>query len=78
MLPGVVLLAEVLEAVCSDGVLARAVGATPRIASAKFLAPVGPGSDLVVELRQSAARLRFEVKQQDRLIACGEFDADPS
>lgn len=76
MLPGVVLLAEVLEVVCGDPRLARLVGATPHIATAKFLSPVGPGSHLVLEVAVAGRRLRFEVRHGDRLVACGAFEAD--
>jgi 3-hydroxyacyl-[acyl-carrier-protein] dehydratase len=74
LLPGVSLLAEVLEAVLADPTLAASVGATPRIASAKFLAPVRPGAQLVVRLQHTGPALRFEVREGERLAAAGQFE----
>ena len=50
LLPGVSLLAEVLEAALDEPTLAALIGAAPRIASAKFLAPVRPGARLTLQL----------------------------
>ena len=74
LLPGVVLLAEVLEAALAEPALAAAIGRTPRIASAKFLAPVAPGTELTLQLRSSAGRLHFEVWRADKLAAVGQFE----
>ena len=54
LLPGVSLLAEVLEAVLDEPALAAIVGAAPRIAAAKFLAPVRPGARLTIALDEPA------------------------
>jgi len=75
LLPGVVLLAEVLEAALAEPALAAAIGRTPRIASAKFHAPVTPGSELELRLHTADARVRFEVWRADTLAASGQFDA---
>ncbi len=78
LLPGVSLLAEVLEAVLAEPALAARLGAQPRIASAKFLAPVRPGAALVLRLDTAGRGLRFAVhdtSQGDRLAASGQFDA---
>lgn len=78
LLPGVSLLAEVLEAVLADPALAARVGTAPRIANAKFLAPVRPGADLNLVLDASGRSLRFDVRDQgadNRLAASGQFDA---
>jgi 3-hydroxymyristoyl/3-hydroxydecanoyl-(acyl carrier protein) dehydratase len=59
LLPGVVLLAEVLEVLLREA--PAAVGARPRVSAVKFLAPVRPGA--MLEVRWTAAgepRLRFE------------------
>lgn len=77
LLPGVSLLAEVLEAVLDDPALAAIVGSAPRIASAKFLAPVRPGARLTVQLDVAPRGVRFEVKEGDRLAASGQFEAAP-
>ena len=60
LLPGVVLLGEVLELLLRQA--PAALGTQPRISAVKFLAPVRPGASL--EIRWSAPgepRLRFEV-----------------
>ena len=74
LLPGVSLLAEVLEAVLDEPALAALVGMSPRLASAKFLAPVLPGADLVVQLEPGPRGLRFEVREGDRVAASGQFE----
>ena len=73
MLPGVALLAEVLEAARSRPALAAAVGATPAIAVAKFLAPVLPGARLEIALWSSGGALAFEVRDAGRVAASGQF-----
>ena len=75
LLPGVSLLAEVLEAVLDEPVLAALVGAAPRIGAAKFLAPVRPGAQLTIRLDASTRGLRFEVREGDRIAASGQFEA---
>jgi len=78
LLPGVSLLAEVLEAVLADPALATRVGLQPRIAQAKFLAPVRPGAQLSLRLDATGRGLRFEVRDAsagDRLAASGQFEA---
>ena len=60
LLPGVVLLAEVLELLLREA--PAALGPRPCVSAVKFLAPVRPGAGL--EIRWSAPgaeRLRFEV-----------------
>ena len=78
LLPGVSLLAEVLEAVLADPALAARVGPSPRIANAKFLAPVRPGAQLRIVLDAAGRGLRFEVRDVgagERLAASGQFEA---
>jgi 3-hydroxyacyl-[acyl-carrier-protein] dehydratase len=77
LLPGVSLLAEVLEAVLADPLLAAAVGTAPRIASAKFLAPVRPGAQLVLHLQHTGRALRFELREGERIAAVGQFETAP-
>jgi 3-hydroxyacyl-[acyl-carrier-protein] dehydratase len=74
LLPGVSLLAEVLEAVMRDPSLAAQVGATPRLGAAKFLSPVRPGSTLEVNFAAATTALRFEVKAGERVVASGHFE----
>lgn len=74
LLPGVALLAEVLEALLDRPELAALVGPAPRIAAAKFLAPIRPGARLVMRLEASARAVAFEVREGDRLCASGQFE----
>lgn len=74
LLPGVVLLAWVLEAVLAQPHLAQRLGSAPKLASAKFLAPVLPGDVLRVTVLDESAGLRFEVHSRDRLACTGRWD----
>ena len=68
ILPGVVLLAEVMAEV------ARTTGEPPGrwgIASAKFLSPVTPGTLLTLVRTGTEREVRFEVRAGDRLVAAG-------
>ena len=73
LLPGVVLLAEVMEAALAVPELASQLGSAPRIAAAKFLAPVLPGDLLTITLTNDATRLRFEVSRGNTVAASGQF-----
>jgi 3-hydroxymyristoyl/3-hydroxydecanoyl-(acyl carrier protein) dehydratase len=73
LLPGALLLATVLEAVLDEPALARRLGPSPTLAAAKFLAPVGPGSELTIGLREEAGGLHFEVSSGARTVARGQF-----
>ena len=74
VLPGVVLLGEVLETALSDAALARALGPTPTLGTAKFLAPVSPGEALELRIVETDAVVRFEVWLGARLAASGHFE----
>ena len=74
LLPGVSLLAEVLEALLDVPALAALIGPAPRIAAVKFLAPVRPGAQLTIELTAGPRALRFEVRDAERLAASGQFE----
>jgi hypothetical protein len=79
--PGVLLLSEALEAALAHADCAAHIGAQPRLAVVKFLAPVEPGPDgaqLAVGFESRGPRLRFEVRdiaQGNRLAASGEWVA---
>ena len=73
ILPGVSLLAEVLEVVRGDAALLALVGEEPRLAVVKFIAPVLPGAALVVALTRGRAGLDFEVHEGQRLAASGRI-----
>ena len=75
LLPGVSLLAEVLEAVLDEPALAALVGHAPRIGAAKFLAPVRPGAQLTITLEAGPRGVRFEVREGERIAASGQFEA---
>ena len=77
LLPGVALLAEVLEAVLAQPALAARVGAAPRLGAVKFLAPVRPGAQLTLELDATPRGVRFEVREGERLAASGTFEGTP-
>jgi 3-hydroxymyristoyl/3-hydroxydecanoyl-(acyl carrier protein) dehydratase len=79
LLPGVVLLAEVLEAALADATLAACLGPAPTIASAKFLAPVSPDGSaaivLAIEFQVLANGVRFEVQRGAVVVARGQLVA---
>jgi 3-hydroxymyristoyl/3-hydroxydecanoyl-(acyl carrier protein) dehydratase len=76
LLPGVLLLAEVLEALARMPALASRLGPRPQIAAAKFLAPVAPGSRLEIRLEPQARGLRFELCCGARTVASGQLLPD--
>ncbi|AMM26242.1 AMP-binding protein [Variovorax sp. PAMC 28711] len=64
LLPGALLLAEVLEAVLGVPAFVARLGVQPTLAAAKFLAPVRPGDVLTIKLEPEAGAargVRFEV-----------------
>ena len=73
VVPGVVVLAEVLEAALADPELARAIGPAPTLSTVKFLAPLGPGATLTIRFESTSGALRFEVFEGTRLAASGAF-----
>ena len=80
LLPGALILAEVMEAVQRVPALAARLGAHPTLAAAKFLAPVRPGSMLSIELQpeSGAARgVRFDVRCDGVLAVTGRWAAVP-
>ena len=78
LLPGVLLLAEVLEAAAAAPELAAIVGAAPRVGAVKFLGPVLPGARLAIRFAASASGLRFDVNIVDgaaeRSAATGQIE----
>jgi 3-hydroxymyristoyl/3-hydroxydecanoyl-(acyl carrier protein) dehydratase len=77
LLPGVLLLAQVLEAALADPALAGRLGDAPRLSSAKFLSPVRPGDRIEMSFDTAATgtRLGFEVRCGDKLAAAGQFES---
>jgi 3-hydroxyacyl-[acyl-carrier-protein] dehydratase len=78
VLPGVLLLSEVIEAALEQPALAARLGAQPRVAVTKFHANVAPGAELELVFDAAGARIRFEARCGGRLAASGEFDAAPA
>ncbi len=72
LLPGVALVAEVLEAALSEPKLVACIGTSPQLDVVKFLAPVRPGASLVIRFRVARA-LEFVVEDGDRVAASGRF-----
>ncbi len=73
VLPGVVLLSFVMQALAERPALAARVGATPRLDNAKFLHAVAPGSRLRVALREHGSGVAFEVWQGPTAVARGQI-----
>lgn len=76
LLPGALILAEVREAIARVPALVGRLGAEPTLAAAKFLAPVGPGASLAIELQPepgAAGGVRFEVRNGAVLAASGRW-----
>lgn len=80
MLPGVSLLAEVIELVLADALLAARVGSVPQPSVVKFLHPVGPGAHLVVRFDTTERALKFSVRSADGSFeaASGQFELVPA
>ena len=73
ILPGVALVAAVLEAAAAEPGLAACIGAAPRLAFVKFLAPVVPGASLTIDFRLGANALDWRIDERDRAIAAGRI-----
>jgi 3-hydroxyacyl-[acyl-carrier-protein] dehydratase len=70
LVPGVLLLAHLLQAVESWTGAAPCVLHLPQV---KFRAPLLPGQCADIELQRGATRLRFCVRRGDEVIASGEM-----
>lgn len=73
ILPGVALLAEVLEAVASDRALSKLVGVAPQVSVVKFLTPVLPGALLDIAFETGARSVSFSVSEGGRVAASGQL-----
>ena len=70
ILPGVLLLAEMMEALSAAGQANEPM----TIGAAKFLAPVGPGALLTISvLGEPGSPRRFEIRHAERLVASGSL-----
>jgi 3-hydroxymyristoyl/3-hydroxydecanoyl-(acyl carrier protein) dehydratase len=77
LLPGVSIVAEVLEAAAADPGLAAALGSEPRLGAVKFLAPVLPGARLEIAFQPGPRSVAFTVREGERLAASGQFARAP-
>jgi 3-hydroxymyristoyl/3-hydroxydecanoyl-(acyl carrier protein) dehydratase len=73
VLPGVALLAEVLEAARVEPLLAACLGAAPHLAVVKFSGAVRPGAALAVEFVVGAQTLAWRVDEAGRAVASGQI-----
>lgn len=77
--PGVVLVAQVLEAVLQRPALAARLGARPQIANVKFLSAVEPATqgnvNLVIELTEKPQGLDFELLDGEVVAVKGQLRA---
>lgn len=81
ILPGVALLAEVLEIASAEPSLAAAIGHRPCLPVAKFLAPVLPGTSLAITFRLGAKAIDWSASDGARRVASGQIaraDPDPA
>jgi 3-hydroxyacyl-[acyl-carrier-protein] dehydratase len=73
VLPGVALLAEVLEAARAEADLAPCLGIAPRLAVVKFSGAVRPGAALAIEFALGAQTLDWRVDEAGRVVASGQI-----
>jgi 3-hydroxyacyl-[acyl-carrier-protein] dehydratase len=73
ILPGVALLAEVLEAARAEPVLSACLGDSPRLAMVKFTGPARPGASLAVEFVVGTQTLAWRVDEAGRAVASGQI-----
>ncbi len=81
VLPGVALLAEVLEAARAEPWLSCCLGDAPRLSVVKFLAAVRPGATLAIAFRLGPRVLEWRVAEGEREVASGQIaraDAAPA
>jgi len=78
LLPGALVLAEVMEAIQRVPALVARLGAHPTLAAAKFLAPVRPGAVLSIDLNPEAGPgrgVRFDVRCDGVVAVTGRWTA---
>lgn len=75
ILPGVVLLDAAWHALAAQQGLQAETG---QLKSAKFLSPVRPGEALTLHADETpAGGFRFDIRCDDRVVACGAVVFDP-
>ncbi len=78
LLPGALLVSEVMEAMARVPAMVARLGPTPTLAAVKFLSPVRPGATVDISLlpETGASRgVRFEVRCGDTIAASGRWVA---
>jgi 3-hydroxymyristoyl/3-hydroxydecanoyl-(acyl carrier protein) dehydratase len=70
ILPGVVLLSEVLAVVAAS---TGRPASQWRLANAKFVSPVTPGTALTLVRHDASGGVRFEVRAGERIVALGSL-----
>jgi 3-hydroxymyristoyl/3-hydroxydecanoyl-(acyl carrier protein) dehydratase len=78
LLPGALVLAEVMEAIRRVPALVARLGEHPTLAAAKFLSPVRPGAVLSIELNPEAGAsrgVRFDVRCDGVVAVTGRWTA---
>ena len=78
VLPGVMLLAWVIEAAMDDPYFSSRLGPNPQVDSVKFLWPVRPGAGLHIELGPGKRGVDFCVWCADTQVAKGQLSPMPS
>ena len=73
VLPGVVLMTLVMEALEQRPALRARLAGAPCIEQLKFVAPVGPGARVRVALLEQGRGIGFELHDGDRLVAHGRL-----
>ena len=73
LLPGVVLLGEVVEAALSVPEWSERLADGGHLPQAKFLAPVRPGDEMRIVLAPEPSGLRFELRVGDTVAAKGQW-----
>ncbi len=73
ILPGVAVLAEVLEAARIEPALSASIGTTPRLSVVKFSGAVRPGAALALEFVLGARALAWRIDDAGRIVASGEI-----
>ena len=73
ILPGVALIAAVLESAACEPRLSAGIGPAPTLAYAKFLAPVEPGTSLTIMFRIGAAAVDWQIDGNERAVAAGRI-----
>ena len=73
ILPGVALLAAVLEAAQASAVLRACIGGQPQLGVVKFTGMVAPETSLTIRFQAGPRMLAWQIGDGPRLVASGDF-----